>query len=129
MIKAVIFDYGGVVSASEIQHVEQDLVDHISKFLQLDVSQHAGEILDVADRFQRGQLDEKGFWQALADKFKLQLPDFGKFEWGEPESMKPQPQVVELAHELQRQGIKAAILSNAYPTVAVLVRQVGGYEA
>lgn len=100
MIKAVIFDYFGVISSNHYW----DKVAHFK-----DKGGSEDELLDLAKRVNLGQLHWQRFLEAVASR-SGQSPD-------EIESIfereRLDPRIIALAKQLKEAGYKTAILSNA----------------
>ncbi|MBI2542651.1 MAG: HAD family phosphatase [Candidatus Aenigmarchaeota archaeon] len=112
MIRAVIFDYGGVLGSSG------NFYEDVGKFL----SRSPSEIQEATKRlvplFQRAEIGELEFWRYLSGALNVQLPSGYRSkleEWYARESF-VNKEMLELADRLRVNGYKRAVLSNTlYP--------------
>lgn len=131
MIKAVIFDYGGVIK--EPHGLFVDIAD-LYKLPKEYVSGKRGEIKTVMNQFDRGLLSEEGFWEKISEILWHPIPeditktvrevmretyrkDFTFF-----------PAMLEFNKELRTRGLKTAVLSNILIFQAEVIREKEGYK-
>lgn len=120
MIKAVLFDYGGVLTNAgrSVRHDIAKALGVADEELQFD---------DMNEKFRTGKINSKEFFAELNSRYKgdgtletklLDNPDFYRRE----------EKIYHLAEELRSLGIKTSIFSNVYQPSADRLRQVGNYE-
>lgn len=120
MIKAVLFDYGGVLSKGG-RSVKQDIAD----FLGVPADQL--DFDELNDKFRRNKITSAEFFGTLNEKYggdgslEQKLMDFDIF-------YQKETAVYELAEKLRTQGIKTAIFSNVYQPSADRLRARGLYD-
>jgi len=120
MIKAVLFDYGGVLTNAgrSVRHDIAKALGVADEELQFD---------DMNEKFRTGKIDSKEFFTELNSRYKgdgtlesklLDNPDFYRRE----------EKIYHLAEELRSLDIKTSIFSNVYQPSADRLRKVGNYE-
>lgn len=125
-IKAVIFDYGGVIADVD----RSEIVSFVMKTF--DVSrEEAAKLLKESRPFRlKGEADEESYWKQVAKEHRVELKD----GWSRPfdyvllESIKEIPGTLPVIQELKENGIRVGILSNIDAIAAKYVRQKGHYE-
>ena len=131
MIKAVIFDYGGVIK--EGHGLFMDIAD-LYKLPKEYVLSKREEVRPVIHQFDSGLLSEEDFWEKVSEVLGHPIPkdiaknvrkviretyrkDFAFF-----------PAMLEFNKELRGRGIKTAILSNIAIFQAEVIREKEGYK-
>lgn len=124
-IKAVAFDFGGVVATAD----RTELIQLISRSFQL-TNKEAMELLTRwGDAMDEGQ-DETLFWQACAASHAVHLP----CDWharllaAQVESLHPIAETLCMIQKLQQLGLSTPLLSNTTPLHATIIRNVGYYD-
>jgi epoxide hydrolase-like predicted phosphatase len=123
-IKAVLFDYGGVLSRSgEARSVERMLAKH----WQIDPDKL--DIEDFQALFQRGDIDSEEFFSAIQSQYpQYPLVNEEVFLELNKEIYQPKPEVYGLAQKMRDHGIATGIISNVFPISAERIRELGGYN-
>jgi len=109
MIKAIIFDLGGVL-------IENPTPGMISYFAAL-LGVKEEEFFDL-DRlplqaFQKGLISEDTFWEKFCFTLRVKKPDIPSlWQEGFKREFKPRPEMFQLASELKENGYKVGLLSN-----------------
>jgi epoxide hydrolase-like predicted phosphatase len=125
MIKAFLFDYGGVMTdGGRGTEVTNRLADN------LDISiESAGELINLGWRdYIKGKVDEAGFWGQLQAKhgpISAKQRDI----WNSWQDMTMRPDMYELVQSLKTRGYQVGLLSNAFAVTAQEIRDNGGYDA
>ncbi len=125
MIKAVIFDYGGVVSPYE-RKISKAVTDQYG----LKIEDVLGPFLNLITPLSMGKITETEFVSEFGRA--LNLSSFEDY-WEEltndyRRSFYLFPEVVKLIHELKQVKIKTAVLSNNIPVHAQIAREHNGYD-
>ena len=109
MIKAVIFDWGGVLlyapSIGTKEYCAKQLGVNESKFI---------EIYDKYEPdFQKGKISESNFWKKIYENLEIAVPK-SKILWSTvlEKTYKGNDQVINIAKSLKKQGYKIGYLSN-----------------
>lgn len=109
MIKAVIFDWGGVLlynpSIGPKEYCAKKLRVNESKFI---------EIYDKYEPdFQKGKINESNFWKKIYENLGISIPK-SNILWNNilEETYKNNDQVINIAKGLKKQGYKIGYLSN-----------------
>ena len=113
-IKAIIFDWGGVLIADPAPGV----ISYCSSKLGVDTDAYQKAYAIFADDMQKGAISEDQFWEKMCDELNVALPTqpslwLAAFE----QAYKPQQEMLELAAELKRKGYLTAVLSNTETAV------------
>lgn len=123
MIKAVLFDFGGVLSeggrAGGIQH-------NIAKLCGRPVEDI--KIKDLHDRFVRGQMSESEYFDEINRRYPCATPVTAASFVSGSDVYTPSLPVYDLAKQLRQNNIITGILSNMYPMSAAKLRAEGLYQ-
>lgn len=119
MIKAVLFDYGGVLSPGgrTISGVYSRL---------LGIPQDEVDLADLHIEYRRGDISTEDFFIKLSEQYGKVVTAEKFLEYSDI-FVKNQA-VYELAANLRKQGIKTGILSNVYELSADILRKDGYYD-
>lgn len=110
MIKAVIFDLGGVVYTDVMKttyektgrkfNIDPKLVKEVSRPLRIE--------------WQKNKISSEEFWKQLAEKLKISDVDSLKKAWDESffEISEPNEETIKIIEKLKKNGYKIAVLSN-----------------
>ncbi len=123
MIKAVVFDIGGVlldygkrkkyedVFAESFKAEKSRLVELVSKDL---------------EQLQRGEIDDREYWTRYANALGEQLPEDYATLWERAflETSDVNHEMVDLARNLKQRGYKIATLSNTINSHAKILRKI-----
>ena len=122
MIKAVLFDFGGVLSETGQHGFIQDIVADLYGISpdQIDTSQWHNEL-------RRGRGAEDGLFHQLNERFGKHVTK-EQFVARVLKANKPAPVVFELATSLRKHGIRTGIFSNIFEMNARELRKQGFYD-
>jgi epoxide hydrolase-like predicted phosphatase len=123
MIKAVLFDYGGVLTAAGGKGSVQKIV---SKHHKVDIENV--DIEDLIDPLRRGKISGTEFFAKLAERYHSNDPLSEEQFFEMHDLTKKSALVYELAENLRKHGIKTGILSNIFQFNADLLRKAGLYD-
>lgn len=108
MIKAVIFDWGGVIAPND----GGGWVHALAKLLNLSFEDALSLWRIAYVGLNMAAINENAFWERIEESSGISLPsDKGKI-WQEGLASTPWPEMVHYVKSLQGKDIKAAILSN-----------------
>jgi len=124
MIKAVIFDYGGVVKkrhkcirdiASTYSVSQEIIIQEIRPFIIL---------------FQKGLITENQFWKGFSSALKKPIPEKKRDLWrrGYEDNFYIYPSIISFIKKLRIQNIKTAVLSNVIKPHTEIATKHGGYK-
>jgi len=120
MIKAVLFDYGGVLSKGG-RSIRHDIADALG------IADDRLDFLDVNDKFRRGKITADEFFQTLEKRHNgdgsLQEKLLSRTDFFQREDS-----IYSLASRLRKHDIKTAIFSNVYQPAADKLRTEGLYD-
>ena len=127
MIKAVIFDYGGVMKSShplsmDIATIYNISVEEVEKVKKITIP--------FFSLLQRGLINEQEFWQKFSDVIKKPIPQNYKELLREiyEKTLVLFPEMIEFVKKLKDKGIKTAVLSNITKFQAEIIRKNNGYK-
>lgn len=122
MIKAVLFDFGGVLSETGKKGFIRQILSELYGVpeAQMDTSQLQYE-------WRRSQTDEESIFAALNQKYNKQITKEMFYDRAKQDTLKT-AEVYELAERLRKAGIKTGILSNIFTTSAQQLREGGFYK-
>lgn len=124
MIKAVLFDYGGVIAEGGKPGM---LSNNLAVRLEVP-NERAVTLLEYGfDKIKRGLIDEDEFWRILEKAHGTPIPDSKRDIWMKWEDIIPIDEVMNLRKSLQSRGIATGILSNVEPVVAKTLHDHGAY--
>lgn len=125
MIKAVIFDYGGVLS---LDLSPDGLPKNLASGISVD-DQQATKLLDYAtSKFKRGLIDMDEFWRIIEKEHGQPIPEDKRDIWTSWDGLTPNEEMVAYIKTLKSKGLKVAILSNVFPNTEKIIRENGGYD-
>lgn len=125
MIKAVIFDWGGVVAPNPHGGWLNLLADMLTVTIdEILPHWHAAGYED----FSKGIIDETTFWAQFEQSLGKPLPNEKERIWIEGTALQPWPQVLSLINNLQEKGLVNAVLSNVVRPVSMMLQQAGLYD-
>jgi putative hydrolase of the HAD superfamily len=122
MIKAVIFDYDGVVKKS--QKLSLDIVD-LYKISVEEYEEFSPQLKPIIEKFDKGLIDEEKFWMEFSDAIGKIMPE----KCGEKAKKMYKdkfvffPEVIGLIEKLKSEGFRLSILSNMFPYQAKIIKE------
>lgn len=124
VIKAVIFDYGGVVKSSYGQGLK-----NIARAYRVTEEKLKEVIFPHLDYFSKGLIDEDKFWTSLSRALGKPVPADKYQLWrkGYEQEFSVYPEITALVKKLKNSNIKTAILSNTIKPHVEIVKKHHGY--
>lgn len=124
MIKAVLFDYGGVLSEGGGKH---SLTEIIASLYGFEVGWD--KLAAVHDQLRCGRITTEAFFKELAAiHHSSKVVTVAEWDKASEDVFKLSVPVISLAVKLRKQGIKTGIVSNVYAMTADRHRQLGNYN-
>lgn len=110
MIKAIIFDGGGVIT----NDTDLDIFKDIAKSCRISLKIAKKALYKLLDQFQPGLIDEEEFWQKFKEKTNANLPVNYKQLWIREykKKTKIKKEVINLIEQLKSKGYIIPLLSN-----------------
>jgi epoxide hydrolase-like predicted phosphatase len=128
MIKAIIFDYNGVVKA-----INKYFFDDVELIfgLSAEEKEYAKKITrDLFKQLDKGLLDEDSFWLKFSERINKAMPANAK-ELSRKlfnEHFELYEEVVTMLKNLKNNGYVTAVLSDTFPYMADIIRERNGYN-
>jgi len=126
-IKALIFDYGGVLMRTVDPRPRRELERRFDL--------EAGEVYDLVfrsprwDDVQHGRIDSDAFWADVGERLDLDDGALAEFRRGFWEGDRLDEAFVTLIRHLQGEGYQTALLSNAPPDMEAFIKDLGIADA
>ena len=126
MIRAVIFDVGGVLKTE----TGQEILSDISQAFSLPVEKIKPVYKELSDLHAKGKITEKELWLRFSQHFNKQLPLSYKSLLIEKyiSCYSKNPAVLGIVQRLKKNKYKLAILSNTFPSHAEYNKQQGLFK-
>jgi putative hydrolase of the HAD superfamily len=128
MIKAIIFDYNGVV-----KKINKYFFDDVELIFGLSAQEkeNAKETTrDLFEQLDKGLLDEDSFWLKFAERINKPMPTDVK-ELSRKlfnEYFELYEEVINMIKKLKTKGYITVVLSNTFPYMADITRERNGYD-
>jgi putative hydrolase of the HAD superfamily len=126
-IRALIFDYGGVLRRTADPRPRREL----ERAFDLE----SGTVYDLIfrsprwDDVQHGRIDSEAFWDHVAEELELDEKELTEFRSGFWGGDRLDEELVDLIRYLRGQGYRTALLSNAPPEMEAYIEELGIADA
>ncbi|MDB5183682.1 MAG: hypothetical protein JWO07_363 [Candidatus Saccharibacteria bacterium] len=124
MIKAILFDYGGVITdggrgglSGRLAELLEVSEDDAKAYMQLGWTDYI-----------KGQISEDTFWDRIQSASETIVPRDYRNIWNDWDKMMPMPAMIDIVAELKKRGLRVGLLSNVFPRTAIDIRAHGGYS-
>lgn len=124
MIKAIIFDWGGVL----IDNPADGLMEYCAKYLRMDIDRFIHVFCQYEKVFQKGEIAEDDLWNKICVELNIEKPSIDSL-WKEAvrQVFKDKIEVFNLIKILKKEGYKIGFLSNTeIPTMEYFFEK--GYQ-
>ena len=109
MIKAIIFDWGGVL----INKPSIGLIKYFANYFKVKEDDLKHAVKSLMDSFQKGKISEENFWKIVCNKLNVNIPKVESlWEIGFKEVYREKTKVLQLIRVLKKNGYKIGFLSN-----------------
>ncbi|HSW99960.1 MAG TPA: HAD family phosphatase [Patescibacteria group bacterium] len=125
MIKAVIFDYGGVIIAGGGGN---EPTESLAAFLGIPEEEAAKIILSLWDDYISGRLTEVEYWQRVEEYYGKPITLDTQTMRSTWEDVAPRPEMIAFIKDLKTKDYIVGLLSNIAPTIEATIRAGGGYD-
>lgn len=124
-IKAIIFDYGGVIT----NDLDELLIRDIAEKFHVSYDEALESISELVKPYQRGSISDEDFWKHFSEKTKRPPPPGYESLWIDKYAVVVTDQrVLDLIQKLARDGYTVALLSNTIPPHANFNREFGFFH-
>lgn len=124
-IKAIIFDYGGVI----IDDLDEILIQDIADKFQMPYIKALDIISKLVKPYQRGSISDEEFWKMFSEKSGKKLSIGYESLWTDKYAATITDQrVIDLVKKLKNMGYVVALLSNTIPPHARFNQKHGSYD-
>jgi putative hydrolase of the HAD superfamily len=124
MIRAVVFDFGGVLSRFGARG---DHVQRIANTLGVDTAEVGTTLNPLVVDWMSGKTPTDAFWKQAAVKVGVTFADY-ESKWLSSEPYKYEREYYDFAAALRHEGYVTAVFSNVNPSSALMIRSAGGYS-
>ncbi len=125
MIKAVIFDYGGVVTSGGRGNIPRYRLTQL-------LNQDSDTSLAISKKYwhplQRGLISESDFWASIEEESGQLIPLDQHDIWNHWDVIAPYPEMTAFITGLKKRGLVTGMISNIVPFTEGIIRKHGGYE-
>ena len=113
MIKAVIFDLGGVL----VENPSPKMIAYFSSVLGVKEEEFYDQDKLPLEEFQKGLINEDTFWEKFCQRMGVQKPDIHHSLWQKAfrKVFTPRKEMFSLCLKLKEEGYKLGLLSNIEP--------------
>jgi len=126
MIKAFLFDYGGVITSGG---GGTELSDRLGAALAISPDEASELLMPVWDDYSRGKISENQLWESIEAGYGAAIPISKRAIWNSwDKHMQPRPEMVDLVTDLQAEGYPVGLMSNVIPNTEADIRENGGYD-
>jgi putative hydrolase of the HAD superfamily len=125
MIKAFLFDNGGVITAGGGGN---ELSERLAKNLGIAPDKAFDLLMPVWDAYAQGKISEPALWASIEQHYGQAITAQQRTIWNKWQDMQPLPAMVELVNRLRSDGYVVGLLSNVIPNTEHEIRTNGGYE-
>jgi epoxide hydrolase-like predicted phosphatase len=124
MIKAVIFDYGGVIMPGGGAN---EPAESLSAFLDIPLGKAKHIIALLWDDYITGKLNETQYWQQVEKEYGKPITRDTRTARSKWIDVAPLPEMVQLIQDLKAKGYIVGLLSNITISTEAIIRTGGGY--
>jgi putative hydrolase of the HAD superfamily len=125
MIKAIIFDNGGVITPGGNG---TELTDRLGANLGISGNAAYALLSPLWDKYFRGAITEDELWQDIESRYGAAISTEKRAIWNTWGHMQPYSEMLQFVEELKRRGYVVGMLSNVIPNTEKEVRTNGGYD-
>lgn len=125
MIKAVIFDYGGVIIAGGGGN---EPAESLAAFLEIPVEEAARIIVSLWDDYISGRLTEAEYWRQVEKQYGKPITLDTKKMRSAWNDVAPLPEMVTFIKDLKARNYTVGLMSNITPSSEATIRAGGGYD-
>lgn len=125
MIRAVLFDYDGVITEGV---KDGTLALRLANNLKVTTTQASAWLKLIWPPFLIGEISEAEVWQRLEALHGEPIPAQQRDIWFRWNELTPLTQMIEAVKSLKTKGVRVGLLSNVTVPTADLIRQNGGYK-
>ena len=125
MIKAVLFDYGGVIKSS-YSHIQE-----IADAYDVPTNVLIKAMTPIREVLGKGNIAEDSFWQRLSSALQKATPKNAQdlFRENYHKTFHLYPEMVDFARMLKEKGLKTAVLSNTIEPHVEIIERHKGYDS
>jgi epoxide hydrolase-like predicted phosphatase len=126
MIKAFLFDYGGVMTAGGAGF---ELPERLAANIGVTDDEAWQMLGPVWSDYSRGKITEAELWAYVEKEHGQPILAAQRDIWNKWPDMRPLPEMVELVRRLKAKGYRVGLLSAVIPNTMAEIRSHGGYDA
>ncbi|HUD05391.1 MAG TPA: HAD family phosphatase [Candidatus Saccharimonadales bacterium] len=125
MIKAFLFDNGGVMTAGGAGN---ELSERLASNLGVGEVEAWNLLKPAFTAYIKARITEPELWRIVENHYGKPISVDKRDIWNKWDSMRVQPEMFELVNNLKKSGYKVGMLSNVIPNTEKEIRKNGGYD-
>ncbi len=126
MIKAILFDYDGVITkGAENERIFGSLAGNLN----VPIEQATDWLMEIWRPYLKGQLSEEEVWEHLESKYGKSIAETKRNIWFNWAELMPLPEMIDLIEKLKKLGLAVGVLSNVFKETAAIIERHDGYES
>jgi putative hydrolase of the HAD superfamily len=125
MIKAFLFDWGGVMS---LGGKPDEMVIRLSSNLDISYEESNNLLKVVWKDYVRGKITEDELWHSVERLYGKPIPQTERDIWNVWQNTSTSPKMYRLVEELKKSGYRVGLVSNTIPKTANDILSHGGYD-
>jgi len=125
MIKAIVFDYGGVITSGGAGN---ELAVRLAQDLDISVDQASELTFGPWPEYIKGRIDEEEYWRRVETQYGHSIPSNKRMIWNTWGHMSPRDEMLDFVKQLKSQGYTVGLLSNVIPNTEKDIRAHGVYD-
>ena len=126
MIKAVVFDYGGVITFGG--RGGNELTIRLAQNLGISVERASELTFGPWPEYIKGRISEDEYWGRIETKCGQPIPIGKRMIWNTWEHMSPEKEMLDFVKQLKAEGYTVGLLSNVIPNTEKEIRAHGVYD-
>ena len=125
MIKAILFDYDGVISQGvDVMLPAKRLAENIS----ISEDRATELIKSIWDDYSTGRSSSDEVWNTIESQLGVKVPDEKRNIWHTWSELESLPYMLDFVSRLKSKGYQVGLLSNVFKETADIIRDNGGYD-
>jgi epoxide hydrolase-like predicted phosphatase len=125
MIKALLFDWGGVMSNGGRGY---EISERLVRNLDITTERADGLVHLIWREYVRGLINEADVWSKIEKEYGKTIPEAKRKIWNTWDDTSLIPEMGNFVQDLRKQGYHVGLVSNTIPNTSKEIRGHGGYS-